>query len=114
MWHYTTALLDIRIIWTNFLVFFYNIFSIPTLLTTLFSPWMKIHDGYNINRSLLDTFVFNSLIRVFGVFVRLCFILIGTVALVLTFILGLLFYLVWFALPFILVVVFLWSLEQIK
>lgn len=99
-WHYTTALLDIKDIWVSFLLFFYNFFSIPTLFSTLFSPWMKIHDTYNINQSLLDAFVFNSLIRVFGVIVRSSFILLGVLLLLLTFAFGLGVFILWFFLPF--------------
>ena len=113
IWHYSYAFNDIKNIWKNFIVFVYNVFSIPTLLFTLFSPWMKINDGYNVNESLLNTFVFNLLMRFFGVFVRLIFIIIGLVTLALTLLLGVAFFILWAVLPFVLFGVFFWSIEHL-
>lgn len=112
-WHYTSALSDIKNIWTSFLLFFYHFFSIPSLFATLFSPWMKIHDKYNIKESLLDTFIFNTLIRLFGVFVRLMFILIGVVLLLLTFVLGIVFYFIWLLMPVFVIGVLIWSINKL-
>lgn len=111
VWHYGRAILDIKDNAKNFIVFVYNIFSIPTLVSTLFSPWMRINDGYKVS-SLLETFVFNSIMRLFGVFVRLTFILLGFISLIFTVLFSGLFFLVWFFLPALIVMVFVWSLNQ--
>ncbi len=113
IWHYSYAFNDIANIWKNFVVFIYNVFSIPTLLFTLFSPWMKMNDGYNINQSLLNTFIFNSMMRLFGVFVRLIFIIIGLVTLALTLVLGVAFFILWAFLPFVLSGVLFWSIKNL-
>ena len=111
VWHYGRAILDIKDNAKNFIVFVYNIFSIPTLVSTLFSPWMRINDGYKVS-SLLETFVFNSIMRLFGVFVRIIFILLGLISLIFTVLFSGLFFLVWFFLPALMVMVFVWSLNQ--
>jgi hypothetical protein len=73
---------------------------------------MKIHDKYNINKSLVDTFVFNTMIRVFGILVRICVIAMGIVALVFTLLAGIVLYLAWLFMPFVFVAILLWSLGQ--
>ena len=112
VWHYGRAILDIKDNARNFIVFVYNIFSIPTLVSTLFSPWMRINDEYKVS-SLLETFIFNSMMRIFGVFVRIIFILLGIVSLVFTVLCSALFFLFWFFLPALIVMVFIWSLSQL-
>lgn len=110
-WHYSRAILDIKDNAKNFIVFVYNLFSIPELVSTLFSPWMRIKDGYNVN-NLLETFVFNSMMRVFGVFVRLIFILLGIFSLVVVTVSSMLAFLIWFFLPAVMVMIFVWSIGQ--
>lgn len=112
VWHYSTALFDIRNIWKNFLIFIYNFFSVPRLISTLFSPWMRLNDKYTPD-TLLETLVFNSMMRVFGVFVRVSFIIIGGVTLLATLVFGVIFYVIWLLLPLLLLGVFMWSLLKL-
>lgn len=110
-WHYGRAILDIKDNARNFIAFVYNLFSVPVLISTLFSPWMRLKDGYNIN-SLLETFVFNTMMRIFGVLVRLAFIILGVISLVFTILCSAILFLVWFFLPALIVMIFVWSLGQ--
>jgi hypothetical protein len=110
-WHYGRAILDIKDNAKNFIVFVYNVFSIPVLISTLFSPWMRIKDGYSVN-NLLETFVFNTMMRFFGVFVRLMFIILGILSLIFTTIVSCFTFIIWFFLPVFMVMIFVWSLGQ--
>ncbi len=110
-WHYGRAILDIKDNARNFIAFVYNIFSVPVLISTLFSPWMRLKDGYKVN-SLLETFVFNTMMRIFGVLVRLTFIILGVISLVFTILCSAILFLVWFFLPALIVMIFVWSLGQ--
>jgi hypothetical protein len=113
VWHYGHAYSDIKSVWTNFLVFIYNFFAIPVLISTLFSPWMRIHDLYGPRSSIFETFMFNSMMRVFGIFVRLIFIFLGTVSLLFVVLFGIAFYIVWLLLPFILFGFWLWGFKEL-
>lgn len=113
VWHYGRAYFDIKNVWKNLLAFIYNFFSIPLLLRTLFSPWQRISDGYNLNTPLYETLIFNLLMRLIGAMVRLFVILIGLALLFLGVIFGIAFFFIWLCLPAILVVLFLWGLKEI-
>ena len=113
VWHYSYAFNDIKNIWKNFVVFVYHFFSVPTLLSTLFSPWMRINDRYSSKESLVNTLIFNLLLRFFGVFVRSIFIVLGIVALLLTIVIGALSFMVWAVLPIVLLGVLGWSLQLV-
>ena len=112
VWHYGRAILDIKDNARNFIVFVYNFFSIGTLISTLFSPWMRIKDEYSVS-NLFETLIFNGMMRIFGVFVRLVFIILGIVSISITVLLSALLFLVWFFLPALMIMLFVWSLNQL-
>ena len=45
-WHYTRALAELFSNVKNFLYFLYNFFSIGTLTSTFFSPWLGLGEKY--------------------------------------------------------------------
>ncbi len=110
LWHYGLALKDIKNIWFSFIAFIYKFFSIPILLSTLFSPWERIQDSQN--SPFFESFIFNSLMRAVGVVVRSFFILIGLFFIVSIFILGLIFYVIWFFLPFMILNIAIWGISE--
>mgnify|MGYP003468367943 FL=1 len=112
VWHYGRAILDIKDNARNFIVFVYNFFSIGTLISTLFSPWMRIKDEYSVS-NLFETLIFNGMMRIFGVFVRLVFIILGIISISITVLLSALLFLVWFFLPALMIMLFVWSLNQL-
>ena len=112
VWHYGRAILDIKDNARNFIVFVYNFFSIGTLISTLFSPWMRIKDEYSVS-NLFETLIFNGMMRIFGVFVRLVFIILGIISISITVLLSALLFLVWFFLPALMIMLFIWSLNQL-
>ena len=108
-WHYSQALVDIKNIWKNFLVFVYNFFSVPTLLFSLFSPWQRMQEGLPKGFGLEEAFgmiVVNTLMRLVGAFVRSIFIVIGTVSLVLCLCFGIIVYCFWIVLPVVVIYTF--------
>ena len=100
-WHYSTAFLDLWRIYTNFLWFLYNLFSISFLLATLFDPFERIHADHAQGdlQDFVSAFIANTLMRVVGAVIRLCVIIIGTVLLWATALLGLCIFVLWPLLP---------------
>lgn len=113
VWHYGRAYYDIKSVWKNFLVFIYHFFSIPVLLRTFFSPWQRMHDGYTSQSPIYETFIFNTIMRVVGMVVRLFVILIGIACLIVFLTLGIIFFITWFLLPIIMFSMFSWGLKQL-
>jgi hypothetical protein len=103
-WHYTTGLLDCLRLLANFLWFVYHFFSVPVIARTLFSPWRRLSEtyrgGFDPERAF-ETFIVNLLMRIFGLIVRVMFLIVATVALMMVFGLGLLTTLIFFLAPLI-------------
>lgn len=102
-WHYTDAFVDMLNIWKNFLSFLFEFFSIPLLLKTLFSPWRRMQESYTRIEDFFEHLIVNTLMRFVGAFFRLIIIIFGLASLFLCFVLGIVFFLLWTALPFILI-----------
>lgn len=85
-WHYSRALHEMYGVFGNFIWFFYNFFSIPTLLATLFAPFKRMDEGYKKGLNLeafFETLIVNTLMRLVGMFLRLVLILMGIISLAL-------------------------------
>lgn len=102
IWHYTIGLRDIIQVWKDLFYFFGRFFSIKLLIKTLFSPFERLHEGYkrdlNVG-SIVDTFIFNLLMRVIGFVVRISTIFLGLCVQVVWVILGFVALIVWITLP---------------
>lgn len=107
-WHYLRAPRDIFQIWKNFLWFFFNFFSIPLLLLSLFAPFQKLDEkprkGFDL-QAIGESLVVNTLMRVVGFGVRGFTVLMGLTFLTVTFFGGIVFLICWLLMP--LLVVFL-------
>lgn len=105
VWHYSKGLIDFKNLWANFIVFFYEFFSIPTLIFTLFSPWHRMQDSYSGQltfENTVGTFIVNTLMRLVGALVRSIFIVLGIFSIIFTVFFGALVFCAWVVLPFIL------------
>ncbi|MFA6338703.1 MAG: hypothetical protein WCW87_01415 [Candidatus Paceibacterota bacterium] len=115
LWHYSTAIGDIIRIWTNYLWFFYNFFSISLLFKTLLDPWERLKEKYDL-RSIEDwasALVTNTIMRLVGFIVRLFTIVFGLLVLLVVVLIGLVTIILWLVLPFLLSVMFIRGLQII-
>lgn len=93
--------------WRNFLVFGMNFFSIPLLLRTLFLPWHRYYISYGRGFDIkvwLEAFSSNLIFRSLGAIARIIIIAFGIIFETFIFITGLIIFLGWLVLPFLLLV----------
>jgi hypothetical protein len=103
VWYFKGAPQSIIAIWRNYLIFYWEFFSIPTLLKTLLSPWkgygQSYGKGFDIER-FLQTLSNNLISRFLGSLVRIFTILMGLSFEITVLVLG----------PAVLIVWYLWPL----
>lgn len=79
-WHYTSAFVDGWRVFTNFVWFIYNYFSISLLSRTLFSPWRRLQEN-QIGKSRVGSFfsnlVINFIMRLVGFLIRAVTLIFG-------------------------------------
>jgi hypothetical protein len=95
-WHYTDGILGFYSVFKNFLWFLWNFFSIEALTKTLFSSFLK-------NRGF----------RMIGFLIRITVILLGLIFISLFIILGIICFITWLVLPFLIFAILaisLWAL----
>lgn len=112
-WHFIDASREILKGWGNILWFNLNYFSVLALLQTFFSPWRKIAwsygRGFDIGRYLY-VFASNLISRILGAFVRSFLIGAGLIGEIFFFAIGLVVFLLWLALPALIVLGFFYGL----
>lgn len=106
-WHYGSAISDIIRVWGNFLWLSLHFFSAGTLLKTLFSPFMRMHETYPPKGHFdpeyyAGTVLVNTIMRIVGFLVRSVFILLSLVSFTVVFLLGILFIGLWITAPVVL------------
>jgi len=81
-WHFYQMPQSLFVLWKNYLSFNLHFFSIPFLLTTLFTPWKHYRwsypKGFHVGE-FFQTLVSNTFSRCMGAFIRVCLISIGLV-----------------------------------
>lgn len=92
--------------WSNFLRFYWNYFSIPDLIKTLFSPWRRYQwsygRGFDIRR-YLEVAISNLILRLLGAILRFFLILIGLLMEIFLIFGGAIVFFVWVLLPVFLI-----------
>jgi hypothetical protein len=106
-WQFFETPRNILRAWRNFLKFNLNYFSIPLLLKTLFSHWRRYRwfyprGGLQIGK-WIETFFSNLISRAIGAIMRIILIFIGLLAEIFIFLIGLILFLGWLALPVLLI-----------
>lgn len=90
-WHYSMAVSDLVRIVGNFLWFFYEFFSIPLLLKTLFVPFHRLNEapkkGFHVG-AWFEAFIVTSLMRLVGALLRILLVVFGIFFLALTVVVG--------------------------
>lgn len=117
LWHYSEALADIFRIIGNFTWFFNNMFSIPLLLQSFFSPFKRLEDASNKKSWSFEDWggriIINNLMRLVGMLMRTIVIAIGLISIIITIIAGAFIFLVWLILPFAVIIIFLAGLGKL-
>ena len=105
-WHFIQTPKFLLSVWDNYLFFGSNYFSIPLLLSTLFSPWKRYSWRYGKNFRLgeyLSVFVTNIFSRLMGFLCRVVLILAGITMQMVIVIVGALAIIFWLAIPLIII-----------
>jgi len=100
-------------VWNSYFIFASNLFSLPLLLKTLFSPWRKYNWAYPKTFDIggfLSTLISNIVSRILGVMMRIVLIIVGILFQIFVAISGLVIFLGWLLIPFIIVFGFLFIL----
>jgi len=115
-WQFLDMPKNILKAWNNFLKFNLNYFSIPLLLKTFFSPWrrysLSFGKGFDLGR-IIEVAFSNLISRGLGALMRVFLIISGTIAEVFIFIAGLVIFLGWIILPFLLISGFFFGIRII-
>lgn len=103
-WHYSKAIISLIMVWSNFLFFTLEFFSIKLLFRNFFDPWKRMNDkypdGYQIKKYFF-AFISNTIIRIVGMIMRGFLIIIGLICYIILALLLPLVLLIWLLLPFI-------------
>jgi hypothetical protein len=101
-WHYTRAFNEMAHVLFNFLWFFTNLFSLPQLTTSLFSPWRRITEekqkGFDFE-NVASFLIINLLSRIVGAVMRSIIIIVGLLTLMATITVGVFTFVFWVLAP---------------
>ncbi len=102
-WHYTKGLRIYLEGWKYLLGYLNHNFSLPLLLTTLFSPWKRLIDDNNTPgfdpRRIFEQITFNLISRGVGAVVRLILFLCGLVLMFIALVAGCVGFMLWLLIP---------------
>ena len=113
-WHFIDRPKSIWQGWKNCLKFNLNYWSAPVLLKTFFSHWRRYRYSYGRGFDLkryFEAFSFNMISRTIGALLRSVLIIFGLATEVVVFILGFGVLLLWLAMPFLLVLGFIYGFK---
>ena len=107
VWHYSAALSDMFYIWWNYIWFVNHLFSVPDVIGSLFSPFKRLQEERgNLllhPEQFFSGLLVNIIMRVVGFFLRAVIITIALLGFTIVFVGGLMFFVLWFALPVLIV-----------
>ncbi|MBU6415043.1 hypothetical protein KGQ34_02280 [Patescibacteria group bacterium] len=115
-WHYGDGLKDTVRNGINAVIGFLNYFSVLELSRTLFSPWHRIVESYGRGfdpGEFFFTLAGNLISRVIGAGVRAVVIVVGLLVSFTALVSGLCFIIIWFVMPLLIPVFFLWGLAMV-
>jgi hypothetical protein len=106
-WHYQVSIREYLRLRRTYGWFVWRIFSVPTLLRTIFAPWRRFGEydqAHDLSEKAGNILVI-LVMRLVGAVVRICTVLIALLTTVLVWVVGLIGFVVWLLAP--LLVVFL-------
>ncbi len=110
LWQFYEMPKFLLLVWHNYLTFALNLFSLPLLLKTFFSPWRRYRWRYPKAFDLgefFNTLISNAFSRILGAIMRIFLIVAGISFQIFVVISGLLIFISWIALPFIIIAGFI-------
>jgi hypothetical protein len=112
-WHYRKGLTSFLGVLKNIIWFEWNFFSIDLLFQTLFSKWRRLGEEYTGGFNMLNTltvFTINTLMRIFGAFIRTAVIVGGLTTLIVSIVLAAALILIWLLLPAVLILLVVYGI----
>lgn len=116
IWQFFDVPKEILKAWKNFLSFNLSYFSVSFLARTLFSPWRKYKWSYGRGFSIgryFEVFFSNLISRFLGAIIRSFLIIIGIIAEIFIIVTGLISLIIWFILPALLLLGFIFGITFI-
>jgi hypothetical protein len=109
-WHFYEMPKFLLLVWKNYILFALNYFSLTVLIKSFLSPWRKYRwnypKGFNI-AEFFNTFISNVFSRLLGALMRTVLIIVGIIFQVFVIFAGLIVFLAWILVPFIIIAGFL-------
>jgi len=107
VWHYSRAYVDIFYLWKNYLWFINHIFSVPEVAMSWLSPFKRIQEK-KVNfiahpEEFFSNMFVNLMMRIVGVIIRSALLMIACSFFALFGVVGVMFFVVWTALPVLIV-----------
>jgi hypothetical protein len=113
LWHYSRALRDLFGLWSNFLWFIGNLFSVSTLLRTLIQPLKLIEEDKGSfltdPSEYAQSLLVNVIMRIVGTITRLTLIIIALALWLFLLVFGAAALILWLLLPPALILLILWG-----
>lgn len=105
-WQFFEVPMFLLEVWKNYFVFFANLFSLPLLLKTFFSPWRRYKwvypKGFDL-MEFLNTLISNFFSRVVGALMRVVLIVVGIISQILVVIIGCFIFVGWVITPLLII-----------
>jgi len=105
VWHYSASVRDFFVMWGNMFWFGYHFFSMRLLARTLFTPFKRFHQEYdlkNLNLGVLgQDIMLNLFMRMLGAVLRLCVLAFGLIFEIAVLLVGMVSLVIWLLLPLI-------------
>ncbi len=117
VWHYSMALSDIFHIWLNYIWFVNHLFSVPDVIKSLFAPFKRLQEA-KVNLMLhpeeyFSNMVVNLIMRIVGTLLRTAIILMALLGFLTVLIGGVMFFVLWLALPALVAIFFVNSVTNL-
>ena len=110
LWQYYQMPKFLLQVWNNYFIFATNYFSLTLLLKTFFSPWRRYRwrypKGFDVGE-FFSALISNTFSRILGALMRIVLILLGICLQVFVAVAGLVVFVAWLLVPFIIICGFL-------
>jgi hypothetical protein len=113
IWHFYEMPKFLLEVWKNYILFALNYFSLPLLLKSFFAPWRKYKWNYPKGIDVgefFSTLISNAFSRIIGAVMRIVLIVVGILFQIFVVLAGLVVFLFWIFIPFIIIAGFLFAL----